>query len=110
MHVSTLARLLFTPLAVSVTALHAQQASAPAPTPAADMGQIEITSGRDNDTQQRRESTASKIVITREDLDALIALLGDERPSRFFDFNGPRTDLTYSFNDIDGTYDIARGV
>ena len=25
------------------------------------------------------------------DLDALIALLGDERPSRFFDFSGPRT-------------------
>ncbi|MCE9556972.1 MAG: hypothetical protein K8T91_26800 [Planctomycetes bacterium] len=27
----------------------------------------------------------------KKDLDALIALLGDERPSRFFDFNGPRT-------------------
>ena len=69
MHVSTLARLLFTPLAVSVTALHAQQASAPAPTPAADMGQIEITSGRDNDTQQRREATASKMVIGREEIE-----------------------------------------
>jgi hypothetical protein len=27
----------------------------------------------------------------KEDLDALVALLGDERPSRFFDFSGPRT-------------------
>jgi hypothetical protein len=27
----------------------------------------------------------------KNDLDALISLLGDERPSRFFDFNGPRT-------------------
>ena len=25
--------------------------------PVADMGKVEITSGRDNDTQQRREST-----------------------------------------------------
>ncbi|HLY10993.1 MAG TPA: hypothetical protein VKW04_16955 [Planctomycetota bacterium] len=27
----------------------------------------------------------------KEDLDALVALLGDERPSRFWDFAGPRT-------------------
>ena len=33
------------------------------------MGRIEITSGRDNDTQQRRESTASKIVIGREEIE-----------------------------------------
>jgi iron complex outermembrane receptor protein len=33
------------------------------------MGSIEITSGRDNDTQQRRESTASKIVIGREEIE-----------------------------------------
>ncbi len=37
--------------------------------PAADMGRIDITSGRDNDTQQRRESTASKIVIGREEIE-----------------------------------------
>ncbi len=37
--------------------------------PAADLGRIEITSGRDNDTQQRRESTASKIVIGREEIE-----------------------------------------
>ena len=35
----------------------------------ADMGKVEITSGRDNDTQQRRESTASKIVIGREEIE-----------------------------------------
>lgn len=37
--------------------------------PAADLGRVEITSGRDNDTQQRRESTASKIVIGREEIE-----------------------------------------
>ena len=40
-----------------------------APAPVADMGKVEITSGRDNDTQQRRESTASKIVIGREEIE-----------------------------------------
>lgn len=30
-------------------------------------------------------------VPKKEDLDALVALLADERPSRFWDFNGPRT-------------------
>lgn len=33
------------------------------------MGRIEITSGRDSDVQQRRESTASKIVIGREEIE-----------------------------------------
>ena len=33
------------------------------------MGRIEITSARDNDTQERRESTASKIVIGREEIE-----------------------------------------
>jgi len=37
--------------------------------PITDMGKVEITSGRDNDTQQRRESTASKIVIGREEIE-----------------------------------------
>lgn len=40
-----------------------------APTPSTDMGKVEITSGRDNDSQQRRESTASKIVIGREEIE-----------------------------------------
>ena len=39
------------------------------PAPVVDMGKVEITSGRDNDTQQRRESTASKIVIGREEIE-----------------------------------------
>jgi iron complex outermembrane receptor protein len=33
------------------------------------MGRIDVTSGRDNDTQQLRESTASKIVIGREEIE-----------------------------------------
>ncbi|PIT76360.1 TonB-dependent siderophore receptor [Limnohabitans sp. B9-3] len=37
--------------------------------PTADLGRVDVTSGRDNDTQQRRESTASKIVIGREEIE-----------------------------------------
>lgn len=40
-----------------------------AQTPTTDLGRVEVTSGRDNDTQQRRESTASKIVIGREEIE-----------------------------------------
>jgi outer membrane receptor for ferrienterochelin and colicins len=47
----------------------ANVSQAQTPAPAADMGRVEITSGRDNDTQQRRESTASKIVIGREEIE-----------------------------------------
>ena len=65
MQASTLTRSFLVPFALTATAVLAQQASAPA----ADMGRIEITSGRDNDTQQRRESTASKIVIGREEIE-----------------------------------------
>ena len=36
---------------------------------AADLGQIEIRSNRNNDTEVRRESTAAKIVIGREEID-----------------------------------------
>jgi len=39
------------------------------PTGVTDLGRIEIRSNRDNDTEQRRESTASKIVIGREEID-----------------------------------------
>lgn len=57
---------LFTlPVVLSSAVTLAQTATAPA----ADMGRVEITSGRDNDTQQRRESTASKIVIGREEIE-----------------------------------------
>jgi len=61
-------RLVFIPFALSSVAALAQQATAPAAA-TSDMGRIEITSGRDNDTQQRRESTASKIVIGREEIE-----------------------------------------
>ncbi len=49
----------------------AQAANTPASpsTPVQDMGQIEIKSNRDNDTAVRRESTASKIVIGREEIE-----------------------------------------
>ena len=60
-------------LGVSVVALEAHaQTAATAPAANAtttDMGRVEVTSGRDNDTQQRRESTASKIVIGREEIE-----------------------------------------
>ena len=46
----------------------AQAQSAPG-APIADMGRVEISSGRDNDAQQRRESTASKIIIGREEIE-----------------------------------------
>jgi len=48
-------------------------AAAPAATPAATTPtttpRVEITGGRDSDTEQRRRSTAAKIVIGREDID-----------------------------------------
>ncbi len=68
MHTHDLARFVFVPFALSATAVFAQQGAAPAAT-TSDLGRIEITSGRDNDTQQRRESTASKIVIGREEIE-----------------------------------------
>lgn len=57
--------LLALPVIVWSSVSQAQTAGAPA----ADLGRVEITSGRDNDTQQRRESTASKIVIGREEIE-----------------------------------------
>ena len=68
MHFKPTAHTLLVPFAFSTFAALAQQT----PTPAAvtsDMGRIEITSERDNETQQRRESTASKIVIGREEIE-----------------------------------------
>jgi outer membrane receptor for ferrienterochelin and colicins len=45
-------------------------AQAPSVAPATtDLGQVEIRSTRNNDTEARRESTASKIVIGREEID-----------------------------------------
>ena len=68
MHFTPTARTVFIPFALSAVTALAQQATAPAAV-TSDMGRIEITSGRDNDTQQRRESTASKIVIGREEIE-----------------------------------------
>ena len=67
MHSHYINRVLWIPFALSATAVWSQQTATPAAT--SDMGRIEITSGRDNDTQQRRESTASKIVIGREEIE-----------------------------------------
>jgi len=50
--------------AASAAARPAAAASAPA-----DTQRIEITGGRESDTEQRRQSTASKIVIGREEID-----------------------------------------
>lgn len=44
------------------------QAAPPAPV-ATDLGQVEIRGNRNNDTEVRRESTASKIVIGREEIE-----------------------------------------
>ena len=68
MYLLSPARTAFILFALSAVTALAQQATAPAAA-TSDMGRIEITSGRDNDTQQRRESTASKIVIGREEIE-----------------------------------------
>jgi outer membrane receptor for ferrienterochelin and colicins len=53
------------------------QTASPAPA-TTDLGQIEIRGNRNNDTEARRESTASKIVIGREEIDKQgDATLGD---------------------------------
>ncbi len=44
-------------------------ASAPAAPPAAQLKPVEVIGGRGDDTQQRRESTAAKIVIGRDEID-----------------------------------------
>ncbi len=62
-------------LAMSSTALAQNDSATPAAT---DLGQVEIRSNRNSDTESRRESTASKIVIGREEIDKQgDATLGD---------------------------------
>lgn len=62
-------------LAMSSTALAQSDSATPAAT---DLGQVEIRSNRNNDSEVRRESTASKIVIGREEIDKQgDAMLGD---------------------------------
>lgn len=56
------------PLALAAAAAaHAQ--TPPAPPPEPPKQQIEITGGREADTEQRRQSTAAKIVIGRDEID-----------------------------------------
>ena len=45
------------------------QTAPPASAPFQDMGRVEIKSNRDNTMEERRQSTAAKIVIGREELD-----------------------------------------
>ena len=45
------------------------QTAPPASAPVQDMGSVEIKSNRDNTMEERRQSTAAKIVIGREELD-----------------------------------------
>jgi iron complex outermembrane receptor protein len=45
------------------------QTTPPANAPVQDMGRVEIKSNRDNTMEERRQSTAAKIVIGREELD-----------------------------------------
>ncbi|WP_353134203.1 TonB-dependent receptor [Limnohabitans sp.] len=68
MYFKPTAHTLLVPFALSTFAALAQQTPAPVAA-TSDMGRIEITSGRDNETQERRESTASKIVIGREEIE-----------------------------------------
>jgi iron complex outermembrane receptor protein len=52
-----------------VTTAASQTRGPSAAEPVQAMGEVEIKSNRDNDTQVRRESTAAKIVIGREEID-----------------------------------------
>ncbi|MCX7266184.1 MAG: TonB-dependent receptor plug domain-containing protein [Limnohabitans sp.] len=45
------------------------QTTPPPNGPVQDMGQVEVRSNRDNDTEERRQSTAAKIIIGREEIE-----------------------------------------
>jgi hypothetical protein len=52
---------------------------------------MKVTSGKDGSSIATSfEVPTPAYEPKKEDLDALVALLGDERPSRFCDFSGPR--------------------
>lgn len=53
---------------VAASGFVSAQTASPAPV-ATDLGQVEIRGNRNNDTEVRRESTASKIVIGREEIE-----------------------------------------
>ena len=52
-----------------ITPLAWSQTTPPPTAPVQDMGRVEIKSNRDNEMEERRQSTAAKIVIGREELD-----------------------------------------
>ena len=55
---------------VALAAARAQTSEpVPAPAPPANSQRIEITGGRGSDTDQRRQSTAAKIVIGRDEIE-----------------------------------------
>lgn len=56
-------------LAVSNAASQGQGQSPPLPSQPGDLGRVEVRGERDNDTEERRQSTTTKIVIGREELD-----------------------------------------
>jgi iron complex outermembrane receptor protein len=56
-------------LLASVWPAGAQNAPAPAPAAVTDLGRVEIRSQRDNEVETRRQSSASKIVIGREEIE-----------------------------------------
>ncbi|MEY4975617.1 MAG: Colicin receptor precursor [Pseudomonadota bacterium] len=57
-------------LLLGLLGAHAARAQSPAPAaPAADMGTIEVQGQRDNDQIRREQSSASKIVIGREEIE-----------------------------------------
>ncbi len=56
-------------LAAGSVAMPVLSSAQTAPAPATDLGRIEIRSNRNNDTDVRRESTAAKIVIGREEIE-----------------------------------------
>ena len=69
-----------TPASTPVTSTTTSTATSPgtSPTTTTDLGQVEIRSTRNNDTELRQESTASKIVIGRQEIEKQgDATLGD---------------------------------
>ncbi len=52
-----------------ITPMAWSQTTSPPTAPVQDMGRVEIKSNRDNEMEERRQSTAAKIVIGREELD-----------------------------------------
>ena len=56
-------------LAAAAASAPARAASAATAPPAPSAQRVEITGGRDSDTEARRQSTASKIIIGREEID-----------------------------------------